>query len=417
LLSKAAPDTEWALLIDCTAPQLSLETRQRALHQLAAGVDEGRLYALAQAQQMTMLLYRGLLSLNADLPLRDRLDAEMTGQAVLYEFVYPQQLEAVLSALHAAGVETLVLKGHALGQMIFRQPVLRPYSDFDILVLPDKLEQAAIVLKEMGFFPDSDPAFTPDYHLNHHHIVPYLHTEWLPVEVHWRLVSGPAQVDMDAVWAGAQPMVVGNVGTLALLPEHLLIYLALHAAMHLFDMGLRALADVNEVMAVCSLDWDQVVRTSREWRCARQVYVLLRMVCALYGADRVPERVLHDLCAEGIEPELLGYCLSNMRETAVGGLKQSSGLAEVWLTGSPARRWRSMVKRLFAPSAEVAAAYGLAAGNWRRWLLYPRWQAALIQRHLPSLSGLVRADPTVVEKARQETIRRDLLAWMENKHD
>lgn len=409
-----AEPAELSLLIGCTAPGYTPEMRQHVTRLLDAPVNEDRLYELAKLHHLTMPLYRGLVRLNIYSPLRARLEAEMTEQAIEYEFIYPQQLALVLAELHAAGIQTLVLKGHALGQMIYQQPVLRPYSDFDILVLPDALEQAAAALRRLGYYPEAGPDFPPDYHLHHHHLAPYLHPEWLPVELHWRLVvpSDTLHVDMDSVWANAQPMQVNGVDTRALLPEHLLIYLALHAVSnHLFDIGLRVLVDVNEVIAACTLDWQRVVATSREWGCARQLYIVLRMAHEVYDTG-VPETVLHDLCPQGVAPELLIYCLTNMLNTTVAGLKQSSGLAEAWQVPDPALRWRQIISRLFPPSAEVAAAYGLDAGDWRRWLVYPRWQAALIRRHLTNALRLVRADPVLLESARQEAIRRDLLEWV-----
>ena len=404
---------ELSLLIGCTAPGYTPEMRQQVTRLLDAQMDEDRLYKLAALHHLTMLLYRGLVRLDVQSPLRKRLEAEMTEQAIEYEFIYPQQLELVLAELHAAGVQTLVLKGHALGQMIYQQPVLRPYSDFDILVAPEALEPAAAVLTGLGYLPEDGPEFPSDYHLHHHHLAPYLHPEWLPVELHWRLVSpsGAQRVNTEAVWASAQPMQVGDADTLSLLPEHLLIYLALHAVSnHLFDIGLRALVDVNEVIAACSLDWEQAVATSREWGCTRQVYMVLRMTHEVYGG--VPDAVLNELCPQGVAPEFVTYCLSNMLNTTVAGLKKSSGLAEAWQTPDPALRWQQILTRLFPPSAEVAAEYSLRAADWRRWLYYPRWQAALIRRHLMNGLGLVRADPALLESARQEAIRRDLLEWV-----
>lgn len=400
--STAAPDTELSLLIQLTAPSPA--------NSLLAAYDEVRLYDLADAHHLKMLLYRGLVQANHHSPLRARLEAELAEQALRYEFVYPQQLAQVLAALHTAGVRTLLLKGYALGQTIYRQSVLRPYSDFDILIPLESMDAALAALRRLGYFPDSDPDYPPDYHLHHHHIVPYLHPEWLPVELHWRLVSGAENIDLDTVWASAQPLAVNDVTTLTLLPEHLLIYLALHAVSnHLFDIGLRALTDVSEVIQACSLDWQQIVQISRAWGCSRQVYIVLRLSHEVYGAP-VTEAALHALCPQGIAPEFVRYSLNNLLAAAVAGLEQSSGLAEAWQ--NPAVRWWQIVARLFPPAAEVAQAYGLQADDHRRWLYYPRWQAALIRRHLPNFLGLVRSDPALLESARQEAIRRDLLEWI-----
>ena len=333
---------------------------------------------------------------------------------MLYEFVYPQQLASVLGALHTAGIQTLLLKGYALGRFVYRQPVLRPYSDFDILIPLDCADSAARVLAGLDYQPDSMLDYPPDYRETHHHLIPFIHPSWLPVELHWRLVTplGTMHIDMPTVWDRAQSSDLAGVPTRVLLPEHLLIYLALHAVGgHLFDIGLRALCDANELIESRDLDWDDVLATSQAWGCARQVYLLLLVLRELFGSS-LPEGYLRRLSPQGVAPDFLAYCVSNLLETAVEGLEESAGLAQVWETVDPGDRWTKILTRLFPMPAEVAAAYHLRSDDWRRWLYYPRWQYMLIRRHLQTGLRLLRADPATLERARKEITRQDLLKWV-----
>lgn len=417
-MSPTAPrqlrDAELDFLIICTHRQIPDELRQRAYDIWAGGLDLDRLYHLARKHQLRMLLYRGLLQLGITSPLGIRLADEITSQTVLYEFVYPQQLAHLLAELEAAQIETLLLKGHALGTRVYGQPALRPYSDFDILIPLDQSAAAIGVLADLGYAPDDSDDYPADYHLHHHHFVPFVHTEWLPVELHWRLVTplGGTRVDLAAVWADARRVDILGARTRVLSPEHLLIYLALHGVgTHLLDVGLKALCDVAEVIAASELDWEKVMAACHTWGCARQVYLMLRLVVEFYG-EIVPAGALHRLCPQGVAPALLRYSLSNVLNTAVAGLEKSSGLAQVWQTPNPTRRWQLIVSRLFPTPEEIADRYQLDWHDWRRWLYYPRWQAALLRRHWRTGLRLLRADPAMLEQARQETVRQDLLAWI-----
>lgn len=410
----APADPELAVLMACTRSRPDPAALARIAEQLHDGLDTQRLLGLAEQHGLLALLYQGLARFEVAAPVRETLHTRVDRQAVLYEFVYPGQLARILQALADEDIPILILKGHALGATVYQQPMLRPYGDFDLLVPPEKLDAASAALARLGYRTDTTHDYPPDYHLTHHHLPPLVHPEWLPVELHWRLIepSGALALDMLSVWEQAQPLMVGGVPARTLAPAHLLNYLALHAVNgHLFDIGLKALCDVNELIAAPGFAWEPALAVSQAWRCTRQLYLLLAIVRRFYG-DSVPVSVLDTLCPDGIEALLLAYCCDNVLVSAVAGLPDSSGLAAAWQQPNPARRWQAVLARLFPAPAEVARAYHLAPDDWRRWLFYPRWQAAFIRRHLPNGLRLLRADPAALARAQQEINRRDLLRWI-----
>lgn len=60
-------------------------------------------------------------------------------------------LREVVTALTAAGIDSVVLKGGVLAHTIYPEPGLRPMDDLDILVPPDRIEAARSVLLDLGF--------------------------------------------------------------------------------------------------------------------------------------------------------------------------------------------------------------------------------------------------------------------------
>jgi len=66
-------------------------------------------------------------------------------------FLLEKQLEEILSAFKDKEIRVLVMKGPALGKMVYTDPVLRPASDLDILVKPDQVVHSRAVLEGLGY--------------------------------------------------------------------------------------------------------------------------------------------------------------------------------------------------------------------------------------------------------------------------
>jgi len=66
-------------------------------------------------------------------------------------FQLEKQLEEILSAFKDKEIRVLVMKGPALGKMVYPDPALRPASDLDILVKPDQVVHSRAVLEGLGY--------------------------------------------------------------------------------------------------------------------------------------------------------------------------------------------------------------------------------------------------------------------------
>ncbi len=71
------------------------------------------------------------------------------------------QLQEILAALNAAGIEPVLLKGVAyLAADLYRDPAARVIGDIDLLVLDDQLAAAVAALKAIGY-TEAGPAISP----------------------------------------------------------------------------------------------------------------------------------------------------------------------------------------------------------------------------------------------------------------
>ena len=93
------------------------------------------------------------------------------------------------------------------------------------------------------------------------------------LEIHWSLFDSPYyqhRMPMDWFWQSAQPFEIGQVATLMLGPEALMLHLCGHLALH-HDSGgklsLRLLYDVAAVIASYGerLNWDEVLERAQAY--------------------------------------------------------------------------------------------------------------------------------------------------------
>lgn len=103
-------------------------------------------------------------------------------------------LQDLLNALQGAGIEVAVLKGAALAHIIYPKAELRPMRDLDVLVDPQRANEAQELLKDLGF---NVPEKHSEYMHDHHHLPgATLMRDGLSVslEIHHDALSG----DVDA---------------------------------------------------------------------------------------------------------------------------------------------------------------------------------------------------------------------------
>ncbi len=125
------------------------------------------------------------------------------------------ELARVLAGLAAAEVPCLLLKGVALGQLVYPSPAERPVSDLDLLVPRERLAQAAAVLAGLGYRlhgPSPQGRLGQSFY-RYRAELPAVGTlpenQGLLVELHWSLAELPYYMDrinMAEVWESARPL-------------------------------------------------------------------------------------------------------------------------------------------------------------------------------------------------------------------
>lgn len=186
-------------------------------------------------------------------------------------------LEEALAALAQAGITPIALKGPVLADRLYAEPALRASTDLDLLVRDADLDRAADALGGVGF-RRGDPAVDAYQRRRHHH----LHLRRPPgpdVELHFRAHSAFGIFPEAEPWARAVAWRTARGTPVAVLaPEDELVYLAVHAAGHLFQRA-GWLFDVWLLLERHpALDWAAVADRARAYGCRRALaYALLAL--------------------------------------------------------------------------------------------------------------------------------------------
>lgn len=103
---------------------------------------------------MALLLYTHARKAGIALPEETWL--QLQGLALRHQFASRERARLVveiLAASQAAGIEVILLKGAALGQIAYPDPALRPMRNIDLLTRPRRARDLQNLLVEMGYRP------------------------------------------------------------------------------------------------------------------------------------------------------------------------------------------------------------------------------------------------------------------------
>jgi Uncharacterised nucleotidyltransferase len=370
--------------------------------------------ALARRHGVALLLYHRLKLLSIALP------AEMSEalrrasrQAAVRNLDMYRELGMILSRLHERGIPVIVLKGAHLAAVVYDNIALRSMIDLDLLVKSDDLMHAEQEVLALGCEPfDPSRVIGPD---NRHFL--YLPPrDGFAVEIHWTLFPAeyPFQVEIAGLWARAQPLTLGNVPALGLSLEDLMLYLCLHTADHVYNMRLKMLCDINEVLARYGpeMDWTAMSARARQWGIVRAVYVMLRLARESLEAA-VPADWLAALRPAGFDERYLALARERiLTQDEDGVLERSSRVMKLWGPQGAGGKLGVVRKRILLSRETMARMYAVPADSWRIWLYYPmRVKDALVHQGATAWR-LARGDANMRAVAARTNAATALRDWL-----
>ena len=199
----------------------------------------------------------------------------------------------VVAALNEAGIETMLIKGVPLAFQHYRNPALRPMSDLDIVVRPDKAAFAVDVLQRLGFH--ATVPVIPDLFEFRHAV--QMVDGVSEVDLHWQPLLDLVGTDGYRIFRDtARPFDFGGVQTLVPDPTHELILTVLHGLRWNLTVPIRWMADAVTLLrnAGNEIDWPVLVRFARDQRLVHRLRLGLVYIHEQFAAP-VPADVLAEL--------------------------------------------------------------------------------------------------------------------------
>ena len=211
-----------------------------------------------------------------------------------------RELAIAVAALEAAGVPSIVLKGAALLESVYRNIALRPLADVDLLVRREHLERALTVLTGCGF-ATGRPELRRGAAGAYENQLPLFKQgrASLPLELHWSLFDSPFyQQGLDLVWCwqAARPLPGGPSAARMLDPVAQLLHLCGHLVLHHGGVDLLWEHDIAEFVVLYGeeVDWSALLDRAVASNLVIPVKSLLPRI-AVEDAVPIPPAVLERL--------------------------------------------------------------------------------------------------------------------------
>jgi hypothetical protein len=292
--------TDELLLALCSGDQ-DLAAQGRIASLLAQPIDWPRLGELAALHGVVGLVRRTLAARDAVacVPAATWQAIQQAAAQIAFDgMVQQRQLASVVAALNSAGIAPVLLKGFALADLVYPDPLTRPSQDLDVLVQPDEVEAACQVLAQIGCtLPERAVVDVQQAHAYDLPIaLPAMAGQTTLLELHWDLAPRRLfDVDLDLWRARCEVFTVAGQPARRFSPEDMLLHLALHMRKHRY-VGLRWLCDVAELLrrfagssAPRPLDWQYVVGGARAAGLTVLLYTSLALAQRLLAAPVDPK--------------------------------------------------------------------------------------------------------------------------------
>lgn len=251
---------------------------------------------------------------------RERLSRHLA-DGVARQMILSQELGRLLRGFAGAGIPVIPLKGPLLGETLYPDPALRPSSDLDLLIRPETLLPADGLLQGLRYRRLAD-AHSWSFDVAYDRATVYEGPVGVHVDLHWGLLSDPRYSWNDreglTVWDRAVRIRVAGEAARGLCPEDLLLYLALHLAVHHGLAGLLWYWDLFLLIDrwAGTLDWQAVIARASRWRVRAALYFALLGLELFFGAA-APASVIRRIRPRGPRAAAVGWLLRHRESQRV----------------------------------------------------------------------------------------------------
>jgi hypothetical protein len=249
----------------------------------------------------------GLTELDCPPPARKHLQSALAVTAKQKHDVI-WEVRCINDVLTSVGLPTILLKGAAYLMAGLPAARGRVFSDVDILVPHDRMDEVERAFGQHGWImQDIDPYDQTYYRRWMHQIPPLVHVKrHTAVDVHHTIVPPTARLKIDPRLLMDEAVPIADHDNLFVLASSDMV---LHSAVHLFnegefDHGLRDLSDLDLLLRHFGADpafWPLLTERARMLDLERPLFYALRHTASILETP-VPDTVVRDLAHAGPGP-------------------------------------------------------------------------------------------------------------------
>lgn len=320
-------------------------------------------------------VHQHLSSLKVDAPQAGKLRA-VHRQAWCRNQIIFHGLADVLRTLRHAGIPTMVLKGVALSHEVYRDGGARPMRDADVLVATAEAARAHACLRDAGWRA-ADPLWTPETEAARRgrHAVSMKSPTGAELDLHWHPSYLARTADVNrGWWERARPTRVAGEPTLAPSVSDELVLAITHGLADNPIAAVRWVADAGLCLRQ-GVDWDVVLRQSRDWRVEPWMSDGLHYLQTEWGVD-VPAEITRALAQPLSRRRRAEYHYVARPEAGQSMLDTSRRIYSLYLRGARDQglleRWAGFVPYLnvyWKTEGVRGLSRSMAHWLWRRWEL------------------------------------------------
>ncbi len=296
------------------------------------------------------------------------------------------ELADVVTAMEAANISVLSMKGPVLGQRLYGNLLRRHFSDLDLFVDPLQLPKTLELLGEMGYVLKNGQRHVSSHRFKTNHAVELRRGPY-KIDLHWHLRNVSLyRIDMRAIWENRVTTEISGKPLHVLSDEHslLLLLLSIIDDISRCKLRLKHILDLHLMVRSLGADWDwkNFFAARRSDNTLSACVNGLAVLEGIVGPDAIPERLCEEL--QGFESLIVSRDPNQCRQL----LLQPKRSYVTWLWSSQVHRSASRRASADPRKFHMPPMGSVPRALWRSTLR--SWQTVRFLADYRRASGVLR---------------------------
>jgi len=250
-------------------------------------IDEG-------SNRLLPLLYHNISRSGIEDPILTRAKGvyryQLTKTHIMFHQVMP-----LIGKLQKEGIEVILLKGSAFILEYYNNFGLRPQFDIDIMVRPENVSRAALLLEQQGLLCEYQQSISTIKLFRHS--CGYSGGAEKRIDLHWNILHPSSDTDtVTAIWKLATVTNYQGYRLLTMSSTHHLLHCCIHGLRWNRHAPCRWVADAMMILrsSESTIDWQLIIQLARDLEVSIVLHEAFKYLNATFQAG-IPDAVIAEL--------------------------------------------------------------------------------------------------------------------------